>query len=271
MTEAGRAALAALVAEPASALVAVDFDGTLAPIVPDPETARGLPGVTAVLHRIGTLVAAVAVVTGRPADQAVAFGEFANAGERLIVLGQYGAQRWDAQTGSMTSAPPPDGLDAVRAKIRDVLAALEAPPGTAIEDKGLAVAVHTRQTVDPSSAIERLRGPLEALATRHGLIVERGRYVLELRGPGRNKGTALRALIDETAASSVVFIGDDLGDLAAYDAVDAFREDGGTGLLVCSGSDEVTVLAERADIVVDGPAGVLILLESLAAEMERQG
>lgn len=268
VTEDGRAGLAALLAEPATALIAVDFDGTLAPIVTDPDAARALPGVSDVLHRLGTRVAGIAVITGRPVEQALAFGELAKAGERLIVLGQYGAQRWDAATGALTSTPPPEGLDEVRAKLGDVLDALEAPPGTAIEDKGLAVAVHTRQTNDPASAIERLRGPLEALATRHGLVVERGRYVLELRGPGRDKGTAMRALIGEVGAGSVLFAGDDLGDLAAYDAVEAFRHDGGHGLLVCSASDEVTVLADRADVVVDGPAGVLALLRSVAERID---
>jgi len=266
-TEAGRAGLAAVLAEPATALVAVDFDGTLAPIVTDPDAARALPGATEVLGRLGGFGAAVAVITGRPAEQAVALGDFTTAGTDLVVLGQYGAQRWDAATGTVTSAAPPDGLDEVRAKLDAVLAALEAPAGTAIEDKGLAVAVHTRRTVDPASAIERLRGPLEALATRHGLVVERGRYVLELRGPGRDKGTAMRALITEFGVRSVLFVGDDLGDLAAYDAVEAFRHDGGNGVLVCSASDEVTVLADRADVVVDGPTGVLAFLESLVAAL----
>ena len=59
----------------------------------------------------------------------------------------------------------------------------------------------------------------------------------------------------------MVFIGDDLGDLAAFDAVDELRADGVPGLLVCSGSTEETALAERADLVVDGPAGVVALLE----------
>jgi trehalose 6-phosphate phosphatase len=62
-----------------------------------------------------------------------------------------------------------------------------------------------------------------------------------------------------------MYAGDDLGDLPAFAAVDKLRSDGVPGLLVCSGSTEVTELAERADLVVDGPAGVVRLLRGLAA------
>jgi trehalose 6-phosphate phosphatase len=65
-----------------------------------------------------------------------------------------------------------------------------------------------------------------------------------------------------------VFIGDDLGDLAAFAAVETLRGAGLPGLLVCSGSTEVTEVAERADLVVDGPAGVAELLQALADELE---
>jgi trehalose 6-phosphate phosphatase len=62
----------------------------------------------------------------------------------------------------------------------------------------------------------------------------------------------------------VVFAGDDLGDLAAFDAVDQMRAEGLSGLLVCSGSTEENALAERADVLVDGPDGVVALLRALA-------
>ncbi len=139
-----------------------------------------------------------------------------------------------------------------------MLAAAAAPDGTYVEDKGAAVAVHTRRTADPQAALDRLRQPLADLARETDLVVEPGRFVLELRPAGGDKGDAVRGLVAEAAAPSVVvFIGDDLGDLAAFDAVDGLRAQGTPGLLVCSGSTEVTALAERADLVVDGPDGVV--------------
>jgi trehalose 6-phosphate phosphatase len=219
--------------------------------------------VPTVLTALVDLVGTVAIITGRPVAQALALAGIGEDDHGIVVLGQYGAQRWDADAGEVTSAPPPAGLPAVIEKLPDVLAALGAPAEVGIEDKGIAVAVHTRQVSEPGVWVERLRGPLVALATRHDLVVERGRFVLELRAPGRDKGSALLGLVSERSSTSVLFAGDDLGDLAAYDAVDALRADGVPGVLVCSGSTEVTELAERADLVVDGPVEVVGLLETL--------
>ncbi|MDP9392911.1 MAG: trehalose-phosphatase, partial [Actinomycetota bacterium] len=97
----------------------------------------------------------------------------------------------------------------------------------------------------------------------HGLDVEPGRMVLELRPPGTDKGAALRGLVEQDRPAVVMFAGDDLGDLAAFDAVDELRAAGLPGLLVCSGSEEVRALAARADLVVDGPDGLVELLGQL--------
>ncbi|MFE0471971.1 trehalose-phosphatase [Streptomyces sp. NPDC058947] len=264
-TKAGLEGLDALLARPGKALIGLDFDGTLAPIVADPELARAHTDAVPALAALAPKVAAVAVITGRPAAVAVRNGAFAGVPglEHLVVLGHYGAERWDARSGEVSTPEPHPGVAAVRAELPGLLDGT----GTFVEDKGRAVAVHTRRAPDPQAAFEALRAPLTALADRHGLIVEPGRMVLELRPPGMDKGVALRALAREIGAESVLYAGDDLGDLPAYAAVDALREEGTPGLLVCSGSDEVTELRERADVVVDGPEGVVALLRELADRM----
>jgi trehalose 6-phosphate phosphatase len=260
-TDAGRAGLAALLADPGRALVGLDFDGTLAPVVPDPDAARGHPDVPGVLARLAAAGVRVAVVTGRPAATAVEYAGIADV-PGLVVLGHYGLERWEA--GTLTA---PEDLSAVaqaRRRLPDVLAAAGAPDGTYVEDKGAAVAGHPRRTADPPAASALRRGPLTALAGEVGLVVEPGRFVLELRPAGGDKGDALRTLVGERTPSVVVFVGDDLGDLAAFDAVDRLRAAGTPGLLVCSGSTEVPALADRADVIVDGPDGVVALLRALA-------
>ncbi|MFI0911481.1 trehalose-phosphatase [Streptomyces abikoensis] len=266
VTEAGRDGLAALLARPERAVVALDFDGTLAPIVPDPERARAHPGAVPALARLAPRLGSVAVVTGRPAGVAVRYGGFPGVPglEHLVVLGHYGAERWDAVTGTVHAPAPHPGVAAVQAELPGVLDESGAWRGTWIEDKGRAIAVHTRRADDPQAAYDTLRAPLAALAERHGLIVEPGRLVLELRPPGMDKGVALAEYVRETGASAVLYAGDDLGDLAAFAAVEKLRTEGVPGTLVCSGSAEVAVLAERADLVVDGPAGVVELLTGLA-------
>ncbi|WP_121747681.1 trehalose-phosphatase [Streptomyces sp. E2N166] len=268
-TAAGREGLDALLAAPGRAVIALDFDGTLAPIVADPDRARAHPDAVPALAALAPKVASVAVITGRPAEVAVHHGGFADIPglDHLVVLGHYGAERWDAATGALTTPEPHPGVAAVRAELPGLLERSGAGQGTWIEEKGHAVAVHTRRAPDPQAAFDTLRAPLAGLATRHGLIVEPGRMVLELRPPGMDKGAALREYVRELDAGAVLYAGDDLGDLPAFTAVETLRTEGTPGLLVCSGSDEVPDLRERADVVVDGPEGVVHLLRSLAARL----
>ncbi|MFS8199331.1 trehalose-phosphatase [Streptomyces sp. CWNU-52B] len=269
VTTAGRDGLDAIVARPHRAVLAFDFDGTLAPIVPDPEQARAHPDAVPALAALAPHVASVAVVTGRPAGVAVRYGGFAGVPglDHLVVLGHYGAERWDAVTGTVRAPAPHPGVAAVRAELPGFLDDIGAWRGSWIEEKGRAVAVHTRRAQDPQAAFEALREPLARLAERHGLIVEPGRMVLELRPPGMDKGVALGEYVRDVGAESVMYCGDDLGDLPAFAAVEKLRSDGVPGLLVCSGSTEVTELTDRSDLVVNGPEGVVHLLTALATRL----
>jgi trehalose 6-phosphate phosphatase len=269
-TPAGAAGLAALLAEPSRAVVALDFDGTLAPIVADPDQARAHPRAVPALARLAPLVGAVVVVTGRPAGVAVRYGGFAGVSEleHLTVLGHYGAERWDARSSEVHAPALHPGIAALRAELPGFLDAAGAWQGTWIEDKSRAIAVHTRRARDPDAALVALDAPLRALAARHGLVVEPGRMVLELRPPGMDKGVALTGFLAERRAGSVLYAGDDLGDVAAYDAVDKLRAGGLPGALVYSapatGEPPLAAVADRADFVVPGPAGVVALLDALA-------
>ncbi|MEU7024960.1 trehalose-phosphatase [Streptomyces sp. NPDC046203] len=275
-TPAGRDGLAALLARPEKAVVALDFDGTLAEIVPDPEQARAHPGAVPALAALAPHVASVAVVTGRPAGVAVRYGGFAGVPglEHLVVLGHYGAERWDAVSGTVQAAAPHPGVATARAALPGFLDRTGAWPGTWIEEKGRALAVHTRRAEDPEGAFEALKGPLGDLAAAHGLVLEPGRLVLELRPPGVDKGIALAEYLHETGAGCVLYAGDDLGDLPAYAAVERLRAaEGVPGLLVCSAAESAAVpdLAARADLTVAGPAALVDFLKALAAALEEPG
>jgi trehalose 6-phosphate phosphatase len=256
VTDAGRRGLAALRADPSRALVALDYDGTLAPVVERPEDAVPAPGAVAALTALGGRVGRVALVTGRPAAVVVELGGLAGV-PGLVVQGQYGAERWDG--GRLTTPPALPGVERLRALLPDLVAA----EGAHLEDKGLSLVVHTRRAPDPVGALERLRPRLEELAAEAGLEPHPGRLVVELRPPGHDKAGALLALCDPEP-SALLFAGDDVGDVAAFDAVDRLRARGVPGLLVFSASEEGPAeLRERADVVVDGPAGVVRLLDAL--------
>jgi trehalose 6-phosphate phosphatase len=264
-TPGGRIGLAALLGEPASALIGLDYDGTLAPIVPDPNEARARSGAAPALRRLTARIGTVAVITGRPAAVAAELGGLDGV-PGILVLGHYGLERWEA--GTITTPAPAPGLEIVRAELPALLSSAGAPPGTRVEDKRHAIAVHTRRSADPDGALALLREPLAGLAARAGLAVEPGRMVIELRPHGMDKGAALKNLVAERLARAVMFCGDDLGDLAAFAAVSELRSAGVPGVTVCSGSAEVTALAEKADLVVDGPDGVVGLLGAIAEALE---
>jgi trehalose 6-phosphate phosphatase len=267
-TPEGQAGLDALLADPEHALVAADFDGTLSPIVDRPDEARAQPGAVPALTALAAAVGTVAVITGRPPADAVRLGGLETV-PGLVVLGHYGWQRW--QDGRLTAPAPPPGVDAARAALPGLLAEAGAADGTWIEDKTHALAVHTRRAADPDAALARLRGPLGELAGRLGLAAEPGRFVIELRPPGVDKGSALTGLVRERAARSVLYCGDDLGDLPAFAAIRALRAGGVPGCAVASASPESPQVAAAADLVVDGPDGVVDLLAALAAELGHAG
>ncbi len=261
-----------LVAAAARTVVGLDFDGVLSPIVEDPSQAHIHPGAREVLVDLAGVVRAVAVITGRPARQALALGdldevgaEIGDHGKELFVFGQYGNERWSSTQRRVVSPRPPQGLSSFERELPGVLRRHEAGEAH-VEEKGLAVAVHTRRLPEPGAARDRLVEPLRELAERHGLALEPGRNVIEVRSPGMSKGHAVRTLVEEQGAGGFVFAGDDLGDLDAFAAVEELREQGMPTLLVCSLSEEESALSERADVLVDGPAGVLDLLRRLITD-----
>ncbi|RZU15372.1 trehalose 6-phosphate phosphatase [Kribbella rubisoli] len=264
-TDAGRAGWEAIVADPATAVISSDFDGVLSPLVEDPARSRPVEGALDALARLARSVGQVAIVTARPALVATELsGVSGHPGlGQLVVLGHYGLERWDAATGKVTTAPVPAGVATARGRLPGLLAEAGVPDAF-VEDKDSSLAVHTRRLDDPTGAFELLRGPMTALAEETELRLEPGNLVLELRPPGIDKGVAIRSLVESTGARSILYAGDDLGDLAAFKAIGALRSAGLSALLLATRSSNATELIEAADIVVDDPSGVVTVLTALS-------
>lgn len=274
-TAGGQAAYDDVVRVASRTVVGLDFDGTLAPIVDDPAAARIHPDAAQVLVDLADRVAAIAVITGRPARQALALGGLEEVGDalqergkELFVFGQYGNERWSSSRRRIVGPRPPRGLATFERELPRALRAAGAT-GAYVEDKGLAVAVHTRRMADADAAFTRLLRPLQRLADEHGLVLEPGRAVIEVRSPGAHKGMVVRRLAAVLDAQGFVFAGDDLGDVEAFEAVAELREEGLATLLVCSASDEESALVGLSDVVVHGPSGVLDLLRRFVVDVER--
>lgn len=252
--------------DPAGTLLAVDFDGTLSHIVDDPTQAFAHPGAVAALGRLGRVLGGIAIITGRPVAQALRLGGFESVEglEKLMIRGQYGAEEWDAGDDAAHPSERAAQIDDLATRLPALLHELGAGDAR-IEDKGLALAVHTRG-LDPDLA-GRLVEPLRRVAADEGLHVEPGRQVIELRSSDVDKGTALKAIVSALGATTVVFAGDDLGDLPAFDAVDELRAEGLDGLLVVSASTEQDALVARGDLVLDGPDAVAQWLTDWADQL----
>ncbi|MDX2970362.1 trehalose-phosphatase [Kribbella solani] len=264
-TEVGRDGWEAIVTDPASAVISSDFDGVLSPLVEDPARSRPVEGALDALARLARSVNQVAIVTGRPALVATELSGvsgYPGLG-RLVVLGHYGLERWDAATGKVTSEPVPAGVTTARDRLPGLLSDAGVPDAF-VEDKNSSLAVHTRRLDDPTGALELLRGPLTALAEETELRLEPGNLVLELRPPGIDKGVAIRHLLESTGARSILYAGDDLGDLAAFRAIQEQRATGVRAVLLATRSSNATELIDAADVVVDDPSGAVTVLTALS-------
>lgn len=266
VTDHAQSFLTAAAADPSSVLLALDFDGTLAPIVDDPEDSRLHDGSAEALGQLGERLGHIAIITGRGVAVVRRLGrlEERDGLGRLIVLGQYGAERWDAATGDETPNVVPEAIEAARPTVERIIAGCGFD-GVVLEDKGRALGVHTRRSTDPEGAYVALTPLLMDVAAEHGLILEPGRNVLELRASALTKGESLRALVAETGATTIAMCGDDLGDLPAFELLRELRDEGLTTCIVVSGSAEQPVVAEQADVLAEGPDGVAAWLRDLAA------
>jgi trehalose 6-phosphate phosphatase len=251
------AALAPLLDDPAATAILTDFDGTLAPIITDPAAVRPLPGAGPTLNQLSDRFGMVAVVSGRPvsflADQL-------RPAARLLLVGLYGLERSEGP-GEVVTAP---GAEEWRRVVEGSVARLEsgAPVGVSVEGKGLTVTVHWRR--DPARA-ETAIALAEAEAAATGLEAHRGRMSIELRPPlAIDKGSVTAGLIEDYAAAG--FLGDDLGDLPAFAALDRASHTRGTFTVKVAAIDDESspAMAAAADVVVGGPQGARAVLDWLA-------
>lgn len=227
--------------------VFLDFDGSLSPIVRHPLEARPAPGVRRALAALVGHFRLVAVVTGRRAEEA----------ERLLGVPGVRYEGLYGMEGAVAAAVP--GLAAA------ARSAATGVPEAWVEDKGVTVSVHYRGAADPPEARRRLADSLEHVARSHGLVVVEGKMVLELVPPGRPmKGETVKRLAGENDLEGVFFAGDDVADLDAFRAVEDLAERGLTTLKVAVRGDETPPeLVVGADVAVDGPEGLVDLLDQL--------
>jgi trehalose 6-phosphate phosphatase len=238
---------------PSRAGVFCDFDGTLADIVERPEDARPAEGAVDALAALVEPYSRVQVISGRPARFLLSH----LGGRGLHLAGLYGLEV--VREGEVQVAEDAKGWEPT---VEEAVARLEeqAPEGLRIEAKGLSVTLHFRTAPELADTARTL---VEEAAESSGLVVGEGRQSYELRPPvSTSKGTVLaEAAADLDAAC---FLGDDHGDLTAFDALDDLEARGAAVVRVAVRSGESPEeLVRRADAVLDGPADVIAFLRRL--------
>jgi trehalose-phosphatase len=245
-------------------LVALDFDGTLAPIVEDPDAARAVPrGVEALRELTRSAATTVAVVSGRSLERLrVLVGSIGP----VALVGSHGAEL-DLPADVGDAERDADGLAAeeteLLGRLRDEMAAITGHhPGTAMEEKPASVVLHTRRA-DRTTALAATAEVLLGPGRRPGVHVLPGKEVVELAVTDVTKGGALRRLRAglELLEGGVLFAGDDTTDELAFGVLDDDRGD-----LTLKVGPGRTAARHR----VDGPDALADVLAALA-ERRRSG
>jgi trehalose 6-phosphate phosphatase len=227
--------------------VLLDFDGTLSPIVARPELAMIREGARQAIDRLVERYAVVAIVSGRtPSELRDLVGI-----DGVQLAGLYGLGE---DTGELS-------LSVVTA----VTNAAARGPGTRVERKGGSIAVHFRGADDSRAAEALLHPLLGPIAREARLEMIGGKKVLELVPEGLPlKEGAVERIVHDSELDAVLYAGDDLADVRAFAALDRLAARGATTVKVAVlGSETPTELTDAADLVVDGPAGLVGLLRRL--------
>lgn len=198
----------------------LDFDGTLTPLVHRPDAVSVDDALIDLLARLrDRLDGRLAIVSGRSIAtlKELGFGDFQLAGTHGLEF---------AKSGETVEGP--GRLPAIDAVQRAFHAFADERPGLLVERKSISVGLHFRGGPQWGAQADALA---ERLAAEHGLIVQRGKMMVELRPGGADKGSAVQALmrLPEMNDGVPVFIGDDVTDEEGFIAA---SELGGAGILV---------------------------------------
>lgn len=250
---------------PDECAVLLDFDGTLSHVAERPGDATALPEAVEAISKLIPVVRRVALISGRPVADLRSRIEI----DGLLYSGLYGLEH---AVGSGEIAIDPEAASWMPevAMVTDAAeqwadSVADEMGGLVVEGKGLSVTLHYRMAGDHALAFEAVSEWARSEAARTGMRVIFGKLNVELIPPiDSDKGTAVEELLVEIG--SCLYIGDDTGDLPAFDAI---RRWGGEAVLLAVNSGELPPdVAESADALVDGPGEVAALLAEVASRLQ---
>ena len=245
-----------------------DIDGTLSAIAPTPEAATLLPGVAELLEQVRTRFDVVALVSGRAAEDARRMVGLPG----VLYIGNHGLERIEADAAATVQVLPEAEpyVEAVNTTLDDLDATLAARfPGVRIERKGVTGSIHVRNAPDPDAAEESIARSLTTIAVPRGLLVTRGRRIVEVRPPvAVDKGVAVAEVIRERGLRGALYFGDDRTDLDAFRALRQLADEGACQAVAVAvlSPEAPPELAAAADITLPDITFVPGLLRWLLAQ-----
>jgi trehalose 6-phosphate phosphatase len=285
------AAVRALAATPGGLLVVCDFDGTLAPISPDPMAPTILPAARRALRRLARIARrrpdrlALAILSGRTALDVA--GRVRVGG--LTYLGDHGIQGGDLPVGvaaerlRVAHDPRLAGHHAVARRLGDeVERLLGGAAWLFVEPKGPSVAFHFRAADDVVAARARILAALDDAGAALPPMLRgprfrhtEGRRIVEVRPEDAGaKGEAVTRLLERHGSTAALVIGDDRSDADAFAVVARERDAGRLAaslLLGVHGAAETPAeLLEAANVILPEPAASAVVLRALARALEAE-
>lgn len=252
---------AVVASDPDRVGVFLDFDGTVSEIVEMPSEARPVEGAREVLGELAQRVAVVSIVSGRSAGQLLEW-----LGPDIEIWGVHGAEHVVEGRVELSDfvAPYADVMAEVLAELEKRCAELGLP-GVLVEDKAAIVGLHYRNAPDPEDARVKLEAIAADVARARGLRMLPGRMVIELKPPVEfSKADVVLRLATEHDLGAAAFLGDDIGDLSAFDALDELASRGvATARVGVRSAESPPELLERADEIVEGPDATVEWLRDL--------
>ncbi|MGO4594231.1 trehalose-phosphatase [Leifsonia sp. 2TAF2] len=224
-------------------LLALDFDGTLAPFVDVPRGARALPESKAALDRLEHLANTwVAYVSGRPLSSLELVTE---ADEDALLIGSHGVEIRFGRDGVSLDLTD-DEQDTLRRLGEALQALVDSIPETKLETKPVGFGVHYRRVAGERGAEVVARAREAAAAVSPELTIRDGKDIIEFSVRGANKGDGVERLREYTKATAVLFAGDDVTDEDGFTVLRPAQGDVGIKVGAGETAAQYRVADERA-------------------------
>jgi trehalose 6-phosphate phosphatase len=243
--------------------IVTGMDGTIASVADDAEGNPPSPRCRDLLRDLSKVADVVAVLSARPVSQLHELIDLPD----VMYLGNRGLEMW---TGGRVDYAPE--VESYRPALESAMSTLYSliDSSVQIEDTGAALLLYLDEMTD-QAALERLRADVTGIAESKGLRLYEGAHLLEVRPPMvLDKGRAVERLVGNHDLEAVLYIGNDLSDVHAFETVQMMRNQGTCyGTAVGVQGEWTSSKVSKADLLVQGIPGVEALLAWLLSA--RQG